>query len=59
MEELRVEDVQFIHPFLPLYNDKRLLARLAEVLQGECIKSKELAAAVQAARAERTIISWK
>lgn len=53
MEELRAEDVQFIHPFLPLYNDKRLLARLTEVLQGEGIKSKELAAAVQAARAEQ------
>lgn len=52
MEELRAADVEFMHPFLPLYNDKRLIERLTEVFQKEAISHKEFAAAVQAARAE-------
>lgn len=57
MEELRAADVEFMHPFLPLYHDKRLTERLAEVFRQEGLKHKELAAAVQAARTEQ--LSYK
>ena len=45
MEELRAADVEFMHPFLPLYHDKRLAERLAEVFRQEGLKHKELEAA--------------
>lgn len=57
MEELRAADVEFMHPFLPLYHDKRLAERLAEVFRQEGLKHKELEAAVQAARTEQ--LSYK
>ena len=41
MEELRAADVEFMHPFLPLYHDKRLAERLAEVFRQEGLKHKE------------------
>lgn len=53
MEELRAGDVQFIHPFLPLYNDKRLAERLEEVLGSEGIKQKEITASISVARSEQ------
>ena len=52
MDVLRERDIQFIQPFLPLNDPKRLVDRLMEELAGEELSRQELAAAVEAAYLE-------
>ena len=51
-EVLKENDVTFLHPFLPYFDDKRLTQRLYEELSLFGIKKREIKKAVQAGRAE-------
>ena len=51
-EVLRENDVTFLHPFLPYFDDKRLTQRLFEELSLFGIKKREIQRAVCAAREE-------
>ncbi len=51
-DELSAGGVTFMHPFLPYYDDKRLIVRLHEEFLHMGITKAEVAAAVKAARAE-------
>ena len=44
--------MELIHPFLPYYDDKRLVQRLTEELAGMGVRASEVNTAVAAARAE-------
>jgi len=52
MDCVRDNDIEFLHPFLPLNHRNRLISRLAEELAGEGITKKELITAVDEAYAE-------
>jgi len=52
-EVFEEEGVEFTHPFLPYDNDKRLAARLAEILAGRGVSAGEVRSAVASARAEQ------
>ncbi len=53
MDILREQDIDFIQPFLPIHDKKRLIARLYEELgRKEGISKHEIAAAVEAAYKE-------
>jgi len=52
MDVLRQRDIEFMQPFLPLNDRKRLIARLAEELSGEGLRQPEIVAAVDAAYRE-------
>ena len=52
MDILKERDIQFIQPFLPLNDPKRLLDRLVEELPGEKLSRQELSAAMEAAYLE-------
>ena len=52
MDALNENDVEFIHPFLPLYDRDRMVKRLMEELKNDNISRKEMSAAVDAAYAE-------
>ena len=51
-DELEAGGVELIHPFLPYYDDKRLVQRLTEELAGMGVRASEVKTAVAAARAE-------
>ncbi|MDO4176431.1 MAG: acyl-CoA dehydratase activase-related protein [Bacillota bacterium] len=51
-EAIAENDVEFMHPFLPYDNDKRLVKELANLLAGKGISRSEVAKAVSTARAE-------
>ena len=54
MNELfKEENVEFMHPFLPYDNDKRLAQRLSEIFASRGIPAEEIKAAVSKARAEQ------
>lgn len=46
------EDVEFLHPFIPYDNDKRLVGELAKVFEDKGITRKEIKEAVKWARME-------
>lgn len=52
MEELRNQEIEFMHPFLPLYHTNRLVERLHEVFKNDNIKKSEIAKAVKEAHFE-------
>ncbi|SMB87338.1 CoA-substrate-specific enzyme activase, putative [Desulfonispora thiosulfatigenes DSM 11270] len=52
MDEIRKEDINFIYPFLPLDNEKRLSKRLTEELKSFQIPKREIDQAVKKAYQE-------
>ena len=52
MDVLKEKGVQFLQPFLPIYDKKRMIERLSEELAEEHIGKKELVQAIEAAYAE-------
>ncbi len=51
-DALKDNDVEFFHPFLPYYEDKRMVDRLCEELRPLGVGKDEIKAAFDAARAE-------
>ena len=52
MDVLKEKGIRFMQPFLPIYDKKRMIERLAEELACEGISKAEIAEAVEAAYAE-------